>query len=141
MRRIGGLLVFFIPVLMLSALGCAQKRPVLYPNAHLQQVGGDQARADMDDCGRLAKQYTDQESAAGRVAKQTGIGAAIGAAMGAAVGAVFGSAGSGAAAGAAAGGVGSLASGAIESRNPDEVYRQFVDRCLRDRGYEPIGWQ
>ena len=27
------------------------------------------------------------------------------------------------------------------SRAPDPVYAAFVDRCLRERGYEPIGWK
>ena len=24
--------------------------------------------------------------------------------------------------------------------NPSPVYKRFVDRCLREKGYDPIGW-
>jgi hypothetical protein len=24
---------------------------------------------------------------------------------------------------------------------PSQAYRSFVDRCLRERGYEPVGWE
>jgi hypothetical protein len=25
--------------------------------------------------------------------------------------------------------------------DPSPVYRNFVNRCMRDRGYDPIGWE
>ena len=33
------------------------------------------------------------------------------------------------------------AGGRAESAGPSPVYRGFVDRCLRERSYEAIGWQ
>jgi len=45
--------------LVLAAMvlwGCADKRPVLYPNAHLKQVGEEAARRDVDDCMRYAQE-------------------------------------------------------------------------------------
>jgi hypothetical protein len=43
----------------------------------------------------------------------------------------------GAAAGAAAG----VARGAIQSGEPGSVYKGFVQRCLREKGYDVIGWK
>jgi len=31
--------------------------------------------------------------------------------------------------------------GLFKAREPSPVYKNFVDRCLRERGYEPIGWK
>ena len=78
------------------------------------------------------------------VAGSTAIGAGTGAAIGAVGGAVTGNAGQGAALGAATGGTAGLLHGifgAFQSRDPDPVYANFVDRCLRERGYDPIGWK
>ena len=36
--------------------GCADKRPMLYPNARLKQVGADVAQRDVDECLRLARE-------------------------------------------------------------------------------------
>ena len=46
----------------------------------------------------------------------------------------------GAAAGAAVGGTAGAVSGAFRN-DANPAYRNFVQRCLRDRGYDVIGWQ
>lgn len=132
-----------LPLLFLALLvGCSTQRPVLYPNERLQQVGREAANADVDHCIALAEQEGAEASSTGKkTAGRTIGGAAVGAATGAAVGAVVGSPGRGAAMGAAGGGTGGLLSGLFSSREPDPVHRAFVDRCLRDRGYEPMGWK
>jgi hypothetical protein len=28
---------------------------------------------------------------------------------------------------------------AINSGNPDPVFKKFVEQCLRDKGYQPVG--
>ena len=43
-------------VLGLVLSGCAAPKPILYPNAHYQQVGADAAQADIQDCMALAKE-------------------------------------------------------------------------------------
>jgi len=127
---------------MIVQTGCAHsERPVLYPNDHLKQVGNDQAQIDIDECMKLAAEYGADSSSGGKVAKDTAGGAVVGGAVGAATGAVLGSVGRGLAAGAAGGAAGGLARGALSSDRKDPVFRQFVDRCLRDKGYEPIGWR
>jgi hypothetical protein len=29
----------------------------------------------------------------------------------------------------------------FRKHDPSPVYKSFVDRCLRDKAYDPIGWQ
>ena len=134
-----------LKVLALSCLlllvACSQKRPVLYPNYHLQEVGDETAQNEIDDCISLAKEYGTSSSSSGKVAKSTAGGGAVGAAGGAASGAVLGSGGRGAAAGAAGGAAIGCLQGLFRSPEPDPVFRQFVDRCLIEKGYEPIGWK
>jgi hypothetical protein len=65
-------------------------------------------------------------------------------AIGVVGGAVTNNAGEGAAVGAATGGTAGLLSGlfgAFQSREPEPVFANYVDRCLRERGYDPIGWK
>jgi len=126
---------------LLFFLGCAQQRPVLYPNPHLKAAGQEQAESDINDCIRLASEHGARGDAGDEVAKDTVKGGAVGGAVGAGVGAVLSSAGRGAAAGAAGGAAGALTRGLFRASEPDPVFRGFVDRCLRERGYEPIGWR
>ncbi|TET65202.1 MAG: hypothetical protein E3J56_16095 [Candidatus Aminicenantes bacterium] len=128
-----------IGLLVLSA--CAQQRPVLYPNYHLEQVGKEVAEAEIDECIRLATEHGAKSNSGSSIAKEGARSAAIGGVTGAAVGAIFGSAGRSAAAGAAGGGAAGVTRGAIDSDKPDPIFRQFVERCLREKGYEPIGWR
>jgi len=131
------LIVFFV----FSAYSCALKRPVLYPNSHLKIVGTEVVQKDIDECMRLAAEHGADSGAGGEVAKKTVTGAALGAATGAAVGAVLGHAGRGAATGAAGGGAGGFIRGLIGSRDPDPLFRRFVEKCLSDKGYETVGWR
>lgn len=127
-------------VLALPAIGCAA-RPVLYPNEHRERVGAAAAQADVDACLALAKEHGASASRAKETAKSTAGGAAIGAATGAVIGAITGSAGRGAAAGAAGGGTAGFLREVLGGPRPDSVTRSFVERCLRDRGYETVGWR
>lgn len=120
---------------------CATKRPVLYPNAYFIKVGDEVALQDIDDCMRLASQYHVQRQKSGEIAEDTAKGAVVGGASGAAAGAVVGRTGKGAAAGAAGAGAAVFTRGLLRSREPDPVYRSFVERCLSKKGYEPIGWR
>jgi hypothetical protein len=114
---------------------------VLYPNPYLNRVGQGRAETDINECIRLASDHGAQGDAGEKVGKDTVKGGAVGGAVGAGVGAVLGSVGRGAAAGAAGGAAGALTRGLFRSSEPDPVLRGFVDRCLRERGYEPIGWR
>jgi hypothetical protein len=135
------LIVLLVGGVVASSLACAAKRPVLYPNAQFQAVEVAAAQRDIDDCLQKAAAAGYTSSAGGKVAGSTAVGAAAGAAMGAAFGAVAGQAGTGAAMGAAGVGTGGLIRGIFHSRELDPVQRRFVDQCLKDKGYEVIGWQ
>jgi hypothetical protein len=132
-----------LPALLLLAplaLACS-KKPVLYPNATYQRMGPEIAERDVETCMEWAEEMGARASRAGRVAGQTAGSAATGAAAGAAAGAVRGGAGTGAAMGAAGAAAGGLVRGLLRSRDPDEVERRFVEQCLRERGYQPVGWR
>ena len=127
----------------LSVTGCSSPAPVLYPNAHLTRVGQATANRDIADCKAMAESYgaSARKGSTAKVAKSTAIGGGAGAAMGAAGGAVVGSAGRGAGVGAATGATGGLLRGLFKSGQTSRVHIKFVNKCLRDRGYEVIGWE
>jgi len=129
-----------VVLLLLSLAGCAS-RPVLYPNAYYTHVGEARAEADIDHCLAMAEAHGTGSNAVAETATGTAVGAGVGAASGAAVGAVLGSAGRGAATGAVAGAVGGLLRGLLRANEPDGLTKSFVDRCLTERGYAPIGWK
>jgi len=124
-----------------GALGCATRKPVLYPNEHVQDVGPQASQADVDACLELADAADLDDSRAEKAATKAGTGAVMGAAVGAAIGAVTGRPGTGAAAGAAGGGTRGFFSGIFGGRDPDPVYKRYVETCLQERGYQPLGWK
>jgi hypothetical protein len=127
-------------VLLLPA--CGAKRPVLYPNARYEEAGPGIAQADIDECMERARAYgAGGWGEAGHAARRTATGAAVGSATGAAAGEVSGRAGRGAAAGAAGGATAGFLSWLFGSRNPDPTYQRFVEECLREKGYQPLGWR
>jgi uncharacterized protein YcfJ len=132
--------VLFCSVLILTA--CSAKRPVFYPNDYLQTVGKDKAQADANLCMAEAKDYGVKTDAGKTVGGKAVKGATLGAAISAVVSAILGgnvgrAAGAGAAGGATAGAI----SGALDADDPNVVFKNYVDRCLSEKGYEVIGWQ
>lgn len=130
-------MLLMISVFLLT--GCSSG-PVLYPNAHLQRVGEAQAQRDVGECEALADQYVKSDAGIA-AAKSTAIGGAGGAVIGGAAGAVTGSLGRGAGVGAAAGAAAGLVHGIIHASEPSPIFKNFVTRCLQERGYEVIGWE
>ena len=127
--------------LLLASGACASsQRPVLYPNAHLQSVGSQAAQRDIDQCVQMAESSGLSKSS-NQVVKRGGEGAAVGAAGGS-VGTLVSGAnvGTGAVAGAAAGATAGILYGAF-GNDANPTFRNFVQRCLHDRGYDVIGWQ
>ena len=130
--------------MLFGMVACARAKPILYPNAHLQSVGQDAAKEDIAECRQMAEASGAKptEGKAGQVAGSTVGGAAIGAAGGAVGGAVVGAAGRGSAIGAASGATAGLLRGLFFRRSgPSQGYKNFVDRCLKEKGYEPVGWE
>jgi hypothetical protein len=66
--------------------------------------------------------------------------------MGAAAPGVYGAVrgyhdvGNRAAAGAAAGAAVGLIRGGVRASEPSSVFKGYVNRCLRERGYDVVGW-
>jgi hypothetical protein len=129
--------------IVLLVAGCsASHRPVLYPNAHYEVVGETAAEQAMADCMQRARAFGTRSGRAESVARDTVGGAAIGGASAAAWGAVRdGDVGNRAAAGAAAGGAAGLVRGMLRATEPSATHKRFVQRCLRERGYDVIGWE
>jgi outer membrane lipoprotein SlyB len=141
-----------IPLALSGALaGCAatgsaspSAKPVFYPNATLNRVGEAKAREEAEACmanARAAGLTPEEKDNA--VARGAARGAATGGAVGAVSGiirgkgveGVVGNAAGGAAIGGAAGAVG----GAFHEK-PSSIYRNYVQRCLKDKGFDVIGW-
>ncbi len=134
-----------VVVLVVSLPACSTSRPVLYPNDHLQSVGQVVADRDIEACESMAKTagVDRQTGGTGAVATGTAAGAGLGAAGGAVGGAISGGAGIGAAIGAASGAAVGFLGALIGHRSapPSGAYTNFVDSCLREKGYQPTGWQ
>jgi len=130
-------------IIMLFVAGCAVPKPILYPNDHLQQVGKEVADRDIDECREMAKDAgaTASKGKSGQVAGSTAAGGAIGSAAGAVGGAVVGHPGRGAMVGAASGATAGFLRGLFRRSPPSNAYKQFVQRCLKERGYDPVGWE
>lgn len=133
--------LLLVATLLLGACASSAKRPVFYPNAHLSNVGQSQAQRDTSTCMALASEYGVATTKDGEVAKRAGKGAVLGGIGAGAWGLVRGDAGERAVAGAAAGAATGAATGAFASTELSPTYKRFVDRCLRERGYDVIGWE
>ena len=119
-------------------------KPVLYPNAALTRVGEAQARAQADGCmARAAQAGLAPDQKTNEVGRRAGEGAAT-AGVASAVGALITGRSSdllrAGAAGAAVGGSAGAVSGAFHNDKVNPVYRQFVQRCLSEKGFDVIGW-
>ncbi|MCX5815462.1 MAG: glycine zipper family protein [Proteobacteria bacterium] len=130
----------FIFIFALLLFGCATKGPALYPNAYLKSVGEEKAFSDIDECKSSADTYI-TSSAGKEAAKSTVVGSAAGAVIGGAAGAVTGDIAGSAGVGAATGAASGLLYGIAKGSQPSPLYKSFVEKCLREKGYEVIGWE
>ena len=141
-----------LPIVLFALLaGCAatgpsspSAKPVLYPNAVLTRVGEAQAKAETDSCmARAAQAGLTPDQKSNQVGRRAGEGAAT-AGVASAVGALITGRSSdilrAGAAGAAIGGSAGAVSGAFNNDKVNPVYRQFVQRCLQEKGFDVIGW-
>jgi hypothetical protein len=121
---------------------CAPK-PILYPNQHYKDAGRDAADQAIEACSQMAKDAgaTPSRGKTGQVAGSTAGGGAVGSAAGAVGGAVVGHAGRGAMVGAASGATAGFLRGLFRRWPPSQAYKEFVQRCLKERGYDPVGWE
>ena len=136
---------------VLALAGCAATgpasptaKPVLYPNATLNRVGDAQGRIEADACmtrasqsGLTPSQNTNEVGRrAGEGAATAGVASAVGAIVTGRGGDVLRAGAIGAAVGGSAGAV----HGAFHNDKVNPVYRQYVQRCLSEKGFDVIGW-
>ena len=127
-----------LPAATLALTACATNQPVVY------QTGGAPGgvEAAIAECRQLATNAGARSGGnLGTAARQTAAGGAIGAATGAVGGAIAGNAASGAGIGAATGVTAALIRNLFNEPAPNPAFRSFVERCLKDRGYDVVGWQ
>ena len=138
-------------VLVLAVTGCAatgpnspSAKPVIYPNATFNRVGEAQARIEVGSCitratqAGLAPNQTNNEVGrrAGEGAATAGVASAVGALITGRSSDILRAGATGAAIGGSAGAV----SGAFSNDKVNPVYRQFVQRCLSEKGFDVMGW-
>lgn len=132
-------------IMILALVACAGPEPILKSTTYLELHGKDQAEREAAVCG-LKAERSGIEHGTNR-SGNAGAGATLGLIGGAAVGASAGLIGGptgiaiGAAAGGAVGTVLGLLAGTYKPLQPRQDYAAFVERCLKDKGYETDGWQ
>jgi outer membrane lipoprotein SlyB len=134
--------IFLAFIAILAMAGCASTRPILYSNEHYKATGKEAAERDIESCIELAESAGADSagSDAGDAAARTAGGAAVGAASGAVGGAVVGAVGSGSAIGAASGATAGLLHWLFSKPQRSPAFENYVNRCLQERGYQPVGW-
>lgn len=130
-----------VVLLFLLSVACGSQRPVLYPNERFKSAGNETAQMEIDACMKLAKESGADSDKTEKVVGNTAKAGVVGGLTGAVVGAISGDAGMGAAIGAAGAGTAAFASSIFSAEAPDPIFRQFVETCLRDKGYQTIGWK
>ena len=137
-----GIILLIVLACMLAAVGCSTKRPVLYPNAHLDNVGMQVGQADIDACITKAEASGASSSKGGEAAGNVATSAAVGAAAGAVFAAILGNdVGRSALAYGGAAAAGSAVHQTAKSGDPDSIHKSFVNKCLSKKGYEVTGWK
>jgi hypothetical protein len=128
------------------AAGCATPQPVVYQKEKVAAGAAQQQRVDKDilECRRRAKTVVGLNA---RRAEATAQNAARTGAIGFAAAAVGGlvnaskDAWQRARVAAAAGATGAAVKTLLEWNDPDEVHREYVERCMDERGHDVLGWR
>lgn len=132
-------------LLVVNLMACAGPEPILRSNSQLLFYGKEMGQETVAACETKAERagLRHGTNRSKNAAGGTIIGIIGGAAVGASTGLVGGPAGVaiGAGAGAALGGIIGFAAGTYKPLEPDRGYREFVERCLKEKGYEVSGWQ
>jgi hypothetical protein len=121
--------------------GCATPQPVIYSNG--RQVNEDRLARDTTACRQRADQAVGLNQGRKGVAQKAAEGGVIGAVTGAVTG-MFKSSNEmweRAGVGLATGGVGFAVKAMIDLNKPDKVYEEYVERCMKERGHEVLGWR
>ena len=137
--------VLTVLLIACSLVGCAGPEPILKSNTQLQLYGKEAAEREVGICGVKAERAGLQHGTnrSGNAGAGLALGVVGGAAVGASTGLIGGPTGIaiGAAAGGAVGGLLGALAGTYKSLEPRQEYAAFVERCLKEKGYETAGWQ
>lgn len=120
---------------------CATQRPVIYSEERLADVDDAGLQRDIDDCRELAVANGANDVSGKRVATKTAKNAAVGGSTNAVMGAITGGSLAGAVVGAASSGISTLLNESFNTAEPTPVHKEFVTKCLSERGYQVMGWQ
>lgn len=133
--------ILIILVLFLVT-ACGVKSPVLYPNAKYNKIGKSKSEQMADDCEKKAEAAgIEKDKSTKKALRSGGVGALAGGAAGAAGSAIYGgNVGRATAAGAAGGGIWGFFTRMFSSDEPNPVYKSYVNRCIKGKGLEVIGW-
>ena len=131
-------------VIVIAVVACAGPEPILKSTTYLQLHVKEQGEREAVVCGLKAERAGLQHGTnrSGNAGAGTALGVIGGAAVGASTGLIGGPAGVaiGAAAGGAVGGVLGFLAGTYKPLQPQQDYAVFVERCLKEKGYETEGW-
>ena len=94
---------------------CIKERPALYPNELVRAGGAAAAEREIDDCMQRAEDFVDKAKR-GEVIFEENITGSRGLSGGMALESNF-------------------------KQDPTPTYRTYVNRCLRQKGYEPLAWK
>jgi hypothetical protein len=106
--------LMFLSLFLIILAGCMPERPVLYPNDRLRRLGSARAGWDIDDCMQRAEDYVNRRRRGEVVVEET-ITNVDGMPRG-------------------------IILDPIDRHNLTPVYREYANRCLRARGYDPLAW-
>ena len=139
MRVMKILVMLIVAALFLTS--CAKMRPVVYP----QDANAGATKAEIDrairECEEIARTGGSDFSASGDAAADVATNTGTSAAHRAANSAIYGgNVGASVASGSAHSAISSIGSSLRRSRQPDAAHRSIMSRCLRDKGYDVVGW-
>ena len=139
--RASTIVLVSLATLVIAGCSSAPSQPVLYPNNTYVNAGKAQVDTDIEQCMQMATNQGVKTTADGKILEQSASAAAVGGASAGAWGIVRGDFGERLLAGAAAGAAGGAVNGMINSNRTNPVFQNFTARCLRNKGYEVVGWQ
>ncbi|MCP3965877.1 MAG: hypothetical protein GY750_01565 [Lentisphaerae bacterium] len=134
--------VFASVVLALAISGCSTCSPVLYPNQYYKMVGKEQANKDVKvTIDEAKKDGYDDQSKSGKDLGKSAVKTAAGVGVNTGLSFALGGFGIGGIISAAIGGTSWLLECMFTKKQPDSVFKQYVETRLTEKGYKVIGWQ
>lgn len=130
----------------LLLVGCAAPQPVVYRTPQTPPAQQERIARDADQCRQQARQVVGlnaREAQPGHAPRKAGEAGVIAFAAAAAGGLVATSRDvwSRARRAAAAGATGMAVKTLLDWNAPDEVHEEYVERCMKDRGHQVLGWR